>query len=78
MSQLNQKIPHFLVEINTPNDAITNPTKSIDDKFCPKNNQAIDAVTIGIKKNNDTVLLAEFFCIRYIKIENAPKETKNT
>ena len=78
MSQPSQKIPHFLVEIKTPVDAIRNPIKSIAESFSPRNNDAMDAVTIGIKKNNETVLLAEFFFIRYIKIENAPKETKNT
>ena len=31
----------------------------------------------GIRKNTETVLLAEFFFIKYIKIVNAPKETKN-
>ena len=43
-----------------------------------KNIQAIEAVTIGIKKKSDIVLLAEFSFIKNIKIENAPKETKNT
>ena len=31
----------------------------------------------GIKKNNDTVLLAELFFIKYINIVNAPNDTKN-
>ena len=30
----------------------------------------------GIKKNTETVLLAEFFFIRNINIVNAPNETK--
>ena len=74
---LNLKI-YFLVAINTPIDAITNPIKSFAVKSSFKNNQAIEAVTIGIKKKRDIVLLAEFFLIKNIKIENAPKETKKT
>ena len=31
----------------------------------------------GIKKNIETVLLAEFFLIKYIKIVKAPNETRN-
>ena len=54
------------------------PAISIFINSSPKNIQAINAVTTGIKKNNDTVLLAELFFIRYIKIENAPSETRNT
>ena len=61
--------------INTPIDAIINPIKSTVVKFSFKNIQAIDAVTIGIKKNKDTVLLAELIFIKYIKIENAPSDT---
>ena len=30
----------------------------------------------GIRKKIETVLLAEFFLIKYIKIVKAPKETK--
>jgi hypothetical protein len=30
----------------------------------------------GIKKNIETVLLAEFFLIKNIRIVNAPKDTK--
>jgi len=45
-------------------------------KFSFKNNQAIIAVVGGIKKNTETVLLAELFLIRNIKIVNAPKETR--
>ena len=33
--------------------------------------------TAGIKKKIDTVLLAEFLLIKYIKIVKAPKDTKN-
>ena len=36
-----------------------------------------DNIGFGIKKNIDTVLLAEFFLIRNIKIVNAPNETRN-
>ena len=54
------------------------PAISIFINSSPKNIQAINAVTTGIKKNNDTVLLAELFFIRNIKIENAPNETRNT
>ena len=31
----------------------------------------------GIKKNIETVLLAELFLIKYINIVNAPNDTKN-
>tara|TARA_Y100000768_G_C23731114_1_gene564855 strand:+ start:577 stop:693 length:117 start_codon:yes stop_codon:yes gene_type:complete len=34
------------------------------------------AEVAGIKKNIETVLLAEFFLIKYINIVNAPNETK--
>ena len=80
MSQLKQQICriYFLVAINTPIDANINPIKSIVVKSSFKNSQAIEAVTIGIKKKRDIVLLAEFFFIKNIKIENAPKETKKT
>ena len=54
------------------------PAISIFINSSPKNIQAINAVTTGIKKNNHTVLLAELFFIRNIKIENAPNETRNT
>ena len=46
-------------------------------KFSFKKNHAIIADVVGIKKNIDTVLLAEFFLIKNINIENAPKETRN-
>ena len=45
--------------------------------FSFKNNQAIIAVVGGIKKNIETVLLAELFLIKNIKIVNAPKDTRN-
>ena len=51
---------------------------SIIVKFSPKNIQANVAVTTGIKKNNDTVLLAEFSLIKNINIENAPNDTRKT
>ena len=69
---------YFLVEINTPVDAIMKPIISIFINSSSKKIHAINAVTTGIKKNNDTVLLAELFFIKYIKIEKAPKETRNT
>ena len=46
-------------------------------KFSPKNIHAIIADVGGIKKKTETVLLAEFFFIKNIKIVKAPKETKN-
>ena len=46
-------------------------------KFSFKKNHAIKAEVVGIKKNIETVLLAEFFLIKNINIENAPKETRN-
>ena len=46
-------------------------------KFSFKKNHAIIADVVGIKKNIDTVLLAEFFLIKYINIVNAPKDTRN-
>ena len=42
-----------------------------------KKNQAMNAEVGGIKKNIETVLLAEFFFIKNIKIVNAPNETNN-
>ena len=54
------------------------PITSSKLKFSPKNIQAIVAVTAGIKKNSETVLLAELFLIKYIKIEKAPSDTRNT
>ena len=57
--------------------AIKNPNISTESKFSPKKIKAIIAEVGGIRKNTETVLLAEFFFIKYIKIVNAPKETKN-
>ena len=56
---------------------IRNPTKSKLVKLSFKNNQAIKADVAGIKKNIETVLLAELFLIKNIKIVNAPKDTRN-
>ena len=56
---------------------IRNPTKSKLVKLSSKNNQAIKADVAGIKKNIETVLLAELFLIKNIKIVNAPKDTRN-
>ena len=39
--------------------------------------QAIKADVAGIKKNIETVLLAELFLIKYINIVKAPNDTKN-
>ena len=80
MSQIKKKSIeiYFLVAINTPIDASINPNKSIEVKSSFKNTQAIEAVTTGIKKKRDMVLLAELVLIKYIKIENAPKDTKKT
>ena len=46
-------------------------------KFSFKKNQAIRAEVAGIKKNIETVLLAELFLIKYINIVKAPNDTKN-
>ena len=46
-------------------------------KFSFKKSQAIKADVAGIKKNIETVLLAELFLIKYINIVKAPKDTKN-
>ena len=46
-------------------------------KFSLKKSQAIKADVAGIKKNIETVLLAELFLIKYINIVKAPKDTKN-
>ena len=50
---------------------------STKSKFSFKNTHAIKADVGGIKKKNDTVLLAEFFLIKNIRIVKAPKETKS-
>ena len=54
---------------------IRNPIKSKLVKLSFKNNQAIKADVAGIKKNIETVLLAELFLIKYIYIVKAPNET---
>ena len=46
-------------------------------KLSFKKSHAIKAEVAGIKKNIETVLLAELFLIKIINIVNAPKETKN-
>ena len=46
-------------------------------KFSFKKSQAIKADVAGIKKNIETVLLAELFLIKYINIVKAPKYTQN-
>jgi hypothetical protein len=56
---------------------IKKPIKSKLVKFSFKNNQAINADVAGIKKNMETVLLAELFLIKYINIVNAPNDTSN-
>ena len=56
---------------------IKNPIKSKLVKFSFKNNQAIKADVAGIKKNIETVLLAELFLIKYINIVKAPNDTRN-
>ena len=48
-------------------EVIRKPTRSILVKFSFKKYQAIKADVAGIKKNIETVLLAEFFFIKNIK-----------
>ena len=60
----------------TPIVVIKKPKRSKWVNFSFKNSQAIKADVAGIKKNIETVLLAELFFIKYIKIVKAPKETK--
>ena len=55
--------------------AIIKPAISSELNFSFKNIQAIIADVGGIKKKTETVLLAELFLIKYIKIVKAPKET---
>ena len=45
-------------------------------KFSFKKIHAIKADVAGIRKNTDTVLLAEFFLIKNINIVKAPNDTK--
>ena len=52
---------------------IKKPIRSKIVKFSFKKNQAIRAEVAGIRKNIDTVLLAEFFLIKYIKILESNK-----
>ena len=66
----------FLVAMNTPNEAIRKPIRSILVSCSFKKIQAINAVVAGIKKNTVTVLLAELFLIKNINIVKAPKDTK--
>ena len=66
----------FLVAINTPKEATMKPNMSIRDNCSFKNIHAITADVAGIKKNTVTVLLAELFLIKNIKIVNAPKDTR--
>jgi hypothetical protein len=56
---------------------IKKPIKSKLVKFSFRNNQAINAEVAGIKKNIETVLLAELFLIKNINIVKAPNDTKN-
>ena len=53
------------------------PIKSKLVKFSFRNNHAINAEVAGIKKNIETVLLAELFLIKNINIVKAPNDTKN-
>ena len=65
-----------LVAKYTPVVAIKKPIKSKLVNFSFKKNQAMKADVDGIRKNTETVLLAEFFLIKNIRIVNAPKETR--
>ena len=56
---------------------IKKPKRSKLVKLSCKKSQAMKADVAGIKKNIETVLLAELFLIKYINIVKAPKETKN-
>ena len=56
---------------------IKKPNRSKLVRFSFKNNQAIKAEVAGIKKNIETVLLAELFLIKYNSIVKAPNDTKN-
>ena len=63
------------------NSSITSNIFQLDgkkvDKFSFRKNHAIIAEIGGIKKKIETVLLAEFFFIKNIKIVKAPKDTRN-
>ena len=53
------------------------PIKSTLVNISSRKNHPINAEIAGIKKNIDTVLLAEFFLIKNISIVKAPNDTKN-
>ena len=63
--------------MKTPKEATKKPTISKLVKFSFKKSQAIKADVAGIRKKIETVLLAEFFLIKNIKIVKAPNDTKN-
>ena len=56
---------------------IKKPKRSKLVKFSFKKTQAMKADVAGIRKNIETVLLAEFFFIKNISIVKAPNDTKN-
>jgi len=56
---------------------IKKPKRSKLVKLSFKKTQAIKADVAGIRKNIETVLLAEFFFIKNISIVKAPNDTKN-
>ena len=58
-------------------DVIKNPNRSNLVKLSFKKSHAIKADEAGIKKNIETVLLAELFFIKYINIVKAPNDTIN-
>ena len=57
-------------------EVIRKPIKSNLVKLSFKKSHAIKADVAGIKKNIETVLLAEFFLIKNINMLNAPKDTR--
>ena len=58
-------------------EVIKNPIRSNLVKLSFKKSHAIKADVAGIKKNIETVLLAELFFIKYINIVKAPNDTIN-
>ena len=56
---------------------IKKPKRSKLVKLSLKKTQSIKADVAGIRKNIETVLLAEFFFIKNISIVKAPNDTKN-
>ena len=56
---------------------IKKPIRSKLVRLSFKKIQAIKADVAGIRKNIETVLLAEFFFIKNISIVKAPNDTKN-